>query len=243
MTNYEPPIKLLRFPNGKTAQLIEVMPTVSASNVRDWMDIPEMRHAIVMHLGALTMEHGEQIQHLLQNSVVRFAEESHALVADGGTEAGVMQLMGRAYEAAGATFPLIGVTVKNSVTYAGGPEPSEGRWPLNPNHTHFVVVDADEFGVESHLLVGMASMTGNPGVALVVSGGEIVRQEIEMHAKIGTPVIVLKGTGRYADDLANAETTSQLRQVFDVGSALEFHDVNKQPPEDLYHLIRKLLLR
>jgi hypothetical protein len=115
---------------------------------------------------------------------------------------------------------------------------------LNTTHTHFVVVDANDFGAESHLLVGAARMRGNRGVALAVNGGAIVRSEIEMHALLGTPVIALQGTGRYADELAQADVNSELRQPFLRSmTPLEIFNIETQPPEALYHLLRRLLLR
>jgi hypothetical protein len=60
---------------------------------------------------------------------------------------------------------------------------------------------------------------------------------------MGTPVIVLKGTGRYADELANAPETSLHRAPFNMSATrLEVFDINAQPPEKLYHLIRSVLL-
>lgn len=241
----KPEVKIIRFPNGKRARLIETQPTVSINALREWLELPVPRFAIVMHLGALKLDHPmrQRMRNFLKDSVVRFAQDNQAVVVDGGTNAGVMQLMGSAYKALNATFPLIGVTVKNSVTYPGGPGPAKGRWRLNDAHTHFVLVEGNHFGAESQLLVGMARMAGPAGLAIVMSGGDIVRQEIEMHARLGTPIIVIKGTGRYADRLARAKSTSEIRAAFDEGSRLEVFDMQKSSPEALYHLIRRLLLR
>lgn len=245
MDSYQPTLKTVHFPNGRTARLLEALPTISSSQITKWFDLASQRFSIAMHLGAIEMEpeYQEKMRVLLCNSVIKFAQDNQALVADGGTDAGVMQIMGDAYKATNSTFPLLGVTVKNSITYPGGPLPENGRWSLNDAHTHFVIVDADDFGAESQLLVGMARATGGAGLALVINGGGIVRNEIEMHARLGTPVIALKGTGRYADALANAIKTSELRAMFDEGSYLDVFDINRQSPEELYHLIRSILLR
>lgn len=243
MDSYSPELKKVVFPNGRIACLLEVIPTSSAVDVVRWLDLPPNRLTLSMHVGASEFTPEKPLKNLLVQSVMRFAEDNQALVADGGTDAGVMQVIGEAYAEAAATFPLVGITVKNSVTYPGGPEPEQGRWPLNEYHTHFVIVEANDFGAESHLLVEISRSFGTPGIALVVNGGQIVRNEIEMHARIGTPVIVLKGTGRYADELANAAPESDLRQPFTEGAVLEIFDINTQPAEDLYHLLRRLWLR
>ena len=248
MTNepqYEPKGKNVHFASGKSAYLLEALPTISSSGLLEWLKLPVPRFAIALHLGAMDMmpDYRQKIKDLLKDSLIRFAQDNQALIADGGTEAGVIQIVGEAYEALDANFPLVGITVSDTVTFPGGPPPAEGRWSLNEAHTHFVIVEANDFGAESQLLVGMARVAGRAGLALVINGGGIVRSEIEMHARLGTPIIVLKGTGRYADQLANALPGSEFRAVFDEGSHLEIFDVERQSPEELYHLIRKTLLR
>jgi hypothetical protein len=243
--SYQPRRKSIRFANGRTAYLLESIATASAQSVADWLELPPARFSIVLHGGAGDMQNSDQgkLTRLLRDSLVRFAEDNRALVADGGTDVGLVQVMGDAYLAAKASFPLVGVAVSDTVTYPGGPPPGPDRWPLNPVHTHFVVVNAGDFGYESHLLAGLAHIGGNPGVALAINGGAITRNEIELHARMGTPVIAIKGTGRYADDLANAPEASLFRAPFNMAATrLEVFDINAQPPEKLYHLIRSVLL-
>src|SRR5690606_19540809 len=105
---------------------IEVLPTVSFLNVLDWLQLPPVRFSIVMHLGGIDMVDTFEayLRRLLRDSIVRFAQDNHALVADGGTNAGVMQLMGDAYQSVEANFPLVGITAKHAVTYPGGPAPA-----------------------------------------------------------------------------------------------------------------------
>ncbi|NJL95133.1 MAG: hypothetical protein HC915_16145 [Anaerolineae bacterium] len=245
MDAYQPVMKSIRFGPEKTAQLIETLPTISAVDVVRWFALPALRHTIVVHGGGQAVDRllHTRLKRLLADSLVRFAEDNPALVADGGTDAGVMEMLGDAYALVNATFPLMGITVGNAITYPGGPPPAEGRFPLNPDHTHFVVLEANDFGAESQLLVGMARSSGPSGLAMVINGGQIVRNEVEMHARLGTPIIAIKGSGRYADDLANAAPGDPLRTPFDEGSYLAIFDMDHETPEALYHLIRRTLLR
>lgn len=245
MDGYQPEVKKIVFSNERTASLIEVYPTSSAADVVKWLNLPPNRLTISMHVGAMELSSEEQhfLKQVLCQSIIRFAEDNQLLVADGGTDAGVMQLIGEAYAESNATFPLLGIAVKNVVTYPGGPEPAPDRYPLNEYHTHFVLVEANNFGAESHFLVEISRSFGTPGVAIVINGGEIVQREIEMHAQMGTPVVVLKGTGRYADELAFAAPRSELRDVFPIGGLLRIFDIHRQPSEDLYHLLRSIWLR
>ena len=43
---------------------------------------------------------------------------------------------------------------------------------------------------------------GQPSVTLLVNGGEIAYQDIELSLEAGRPAIVISGTGRTADDIA-----------------------------------------
>jgi hypothetical protein len=242
---YQPRLKSIRFANGRTAYLVELVPTVSAQSVSDWLQMPPSRFSIVLHGGAsnMTEAYRQKMVVLLRDSLVRFAQDNGALVADGGTDTGLSRVVGEAYLAGKATFPLLGVAVSDAVTYPGGPQPGPDRWSLNPVHSHFVIVDADEFGAESHMLASFAHIGGNPGVALAINGGDITRNEIELHARMGTPVITLKGTGRYADELADAPDASLYRAPFRMSATrLEVFDIDAEPPEKLYHLIRRVLL-
>jgi hypothetical protein len=57
-------------------------------------------------------------------------------------------------------------------------------------------------------------------------------------------VIALKGTGRYADELAAASIYSELRKPFvENATTLKIFDLEQGSPEDLYRLMRSLLLR
>jgi len=241
---YKPSLEIIQFADGNTAYLLKTLPTVAANDVVRWLALPPTRFTIVLHGGAAEMSaaYRQKMTHILRDSVVRFAEDNQAMVADGGTDTGIMQVMGVAYQAAGSHFPLVGISVDDGVTYPDGPAPDAQRWALNAAHSHFVLVAANDFGAESHLLVGFARVGGNKGVALAINGGGITQAEIEMHARMGTPVICLKGTGRYADALAVAAKGSDLLRDFEQNfTPLAIFDTDQQAPEELYHLIRRLL--
>ncbi len=168
------------------------------------LDLPAYQGVIALHGGA-QMEAAltARIAHFLAEGLSPLAEKEHLLVADGGTHAGTFAAMGEARRRMLGTYPLVGVCPYDTVTYANGPAPAEGRYPLDLNHSHFIFVDGGGFGVESELLVGLATAGLRTGVALIVNGGEIVAREAQMHAAHGTPVVVVRGSGRMADVLAD----------------------------------------
>jgi transcriptional regulator with XRE-family HTH domain len=134
------------------------------------------------------------------------AETSGAVVVDGGTDAGVMRLMGQARAEIQATFPLIGVAATGTVALAGAPLPRPDAAPLEPNHTHFVLVPGSEWGDDSPWLIQVAGVLAKktPSVTVVVNGGENTWKDVMYSVEAGQEVITIVGSGRAADVLAGA---------------------------------------
>lgn len=128
-----------------------------------------------------------------------------AAVVDGGTDSGVMRVIGQARDAAGASFPLVGVAAEGTVIVPGQ-RPAPHAAPLDPHHSQVILVPGDAWGDESPWLsrVATAIAGGRPSLTLVVNGGEITYDDIEHSLQDGRPVLVLAGTGRTADAIAAA---------------------------------------
>jgi hypothetical protein len=129
----------------------------------------------------------------------------NAVVVDGGTDAGVMRVAGQVREATGAKFPLVGVAAEGTVALPGQ-ESRAGSSPLESRHTHVIIVPGDQWGDESPWLSRVAAVIagGRPSVTLVSNGGDITYADIRRSLEAGRPVIVLAGTGRAADAIADA---------------------------------------
>ena len=71
-----------------------------------------------------------RLETLFTEVICPFAETHSLVVVDGGTDCGVMQLMGQSRLKTGSTFPLLGVVVKSMMTYFPGDTPtSPGQAP------------------------------------------------------------------------------------------------------------------
>lgn len=132
------------------------------------------------------------------------ADRRGAVVVDGGTDQGVMRLFGRA-RARGHHFPLLGVVVEELVAPTDAP-PDDDRCPLEPNHTHALLVPGAEWGEEVPWLARAATVVadGAPSVTLVVNGGEITYEDAGASIAEGRAVLVAAGSGGTADELAAA---------------------------------------
>jgi len=129
----------------------------------------------------------DRLQHLFIEVLAPLAEELGAIVVDGGTNAGVMQLIGWARSSLSATFPLVGVSPRQLVHFSNRqlvhfsnqghnqnhpcdqPDPTSlnvephllhsgaATVALEPHHTHFILVPGAVWGDESSWLAWIAS--------------------------------------------------------------------------------------
>jgi len=140
-----------------------------------------------------------------QNLVAPAVDRWSATVVDGGTDAGVMRMVGRARAGAGCGFPLVGVAAVGTVELPDGPH-REDAAALEPNHTQVVLVPGDSWGDETPWLSAVAGeiACGQRSVTLMVNGGAIALNDAQESLAAGRPLIVLAGSGRSADEIAKA---------------------------------------
>ncbi len=182
---------------------------------------------IIFIMGGASLMDDEALQDtrtLIEEGLVRFAEERQIVVIDGGTASGVMEQIGEARKQTGATFPLLGVAPESQVAYPGHAG-SDKTAQLDAAHSHFVLTDGGEFGAESHTIAMLATAISLDqrlsALGIVINGGQIVRHEVFMRSASGQmtfPILVLEGSGRFADELAEAKHTG----VFPSDSEEEF---------------------
>jgi hypothetical protein len=154
------------------------------------------------------MEAGEliRLRPLFARGLAPLAERLGVVVIDGGTDAGVMHLIGRARSWAGATFPLLGVAAAGTVRFPGHHPAPDDVWPLDAHHTLFVLVPGAEWGDEAPWIARVATELagGWPSVTVLANGGEIAYLDVECSLHAGRPVLAIAGSGRTADRVASA---------------------------------------
>jgi hypothetical protein len=115
-------------------------------------------------------------------------------------------------------FPLLGITLEKLVTWPNGPRSKrflwwrEERWPLALGYSHFLLAPGEKFGEDSPWLAEAASCLsrGHKSVTVLANGGGVARKDVALSMEMGRPVIVLAGTGRLADAMANEANKSAL---------------------------------
>jgi SLOG in TRPM, prokaryote len=78
--------------------------------------------------------------------------------------------------------------------------------PLEPHHTLFVLVPGREWGDEAPWISDIASVVAGsrPSVTVLINGGQIAYSDAAGSLDRGRPLVVLAGTGRTADAIAEA---------------------------------------
>ncbi|HLO49136.1 MAG TPA: hypothetical protein VK211_12030 [Kamptonema sp.] len=212
-TGKEQPFRL-EFGNGKIADAIELMAEViqvhrstDLSIALSEIGLSGSRPILVLVGGAsgISSEDMARLNLLFVKVLAPLAESLGAAVVDGGTDTGIMQLMGKARAATGTNFPLIGVAPSGKVAVSHPERPSEGT-ALEPNHTHFVIVPGAFWGDECPWMADLASLLadGKPSVTVLINGGKVTWRDAWESVRAGRPVLVIAGTGRTADEIASA---------------------------------------
>jgi hypothetical protein len=225
----------------QTAHAIRVPRDYPPAQALATLELPDYHGVIVLHGGAggMSADEVQAVQSFLTESLAPFAEQYRILIIDGGTQAGAMLAMGDARDAVRGTYLLLGVCPEGVVDFpTGTPADQANTSLLDSSHSHFILVDGDDFGDESELLVGLLQATGKPGFALVINGGGIVYKEVQAHAQAGNTIVTVRGSGRVADDLA--DPNNERRASLPANTRLEI--ANIRAPQTFRHLLRRLLL-
>jgi hypothetical protein len=129
--------------------------------------------------------------------IARLAEETQSVVVDGGTQAGVMQEMGKQRKQHKFSFPLVGVVFDSLLVQE---EPAS---ILDANHTHFFLIPGEDWGAESAWIskIGTAIAGDQKSITILVNGGNISKTDVEYSLLENRPTFVMRGTGRMADEI------------------------------------------
>jgi hypothetical protein len=201
-------VQVLDFGDGHTAGVTRPRRFADVAAAVAELGLDGARRVLVVVGGASGLdERGiERLPALFSQVLVPVARAWNAVVVDGGTDSGVMQLLGQALRAVEASFPLVGVAVDKKVTVPGDTSETGARRALERHHTHFVLVPGSSWGDESPWLAQVATeiAAGAPSVTVLVNGGDIALQDVANSVAAARPVLVINGTGRAADRIAAA---------------------------------------
>lgn len=179
------------------------------------------RPAIVLIGGHILPEHANITVQALE-VIAKIADVLDAAVITGGTDMGIIAAVGKSRGRNGYQFPLIGIAPEGIVTWPEGPRngllvmPGNEREQLEAHHSHFILVPGSEFGDETKWIVRAASMIAagrNKSVTVLANGGKVSQMDVEEGLRANRPLVVLGGTGRLADEIANHNVKNSLVKI------------------------------
>src|SRR6185369_3002332 len=152
-SNIMPPTtKKIVFENNREA--IAVLPSASSSaeEIAAALAIGAPKTLVLIIGGADDLDEKvrDRLIQLFGRGIARAALETNALIIDGGTESGVMKMMGQGVADRGFKSTLLGVAPIGQVKYPGSE--GGGTISLDPNHSHFVLAEGKDFGDETGMI-------------------------------------------------------------------------------------------
>jgi hypothetical protein len=198
----------VRFGDGKAAAAARVAGSGDLTSALEQLGLGDSYPTLVVVGGAGRMDPAdlERLRPVFEEALVPVAQAANAVLVDGGTDSGVMRLLGQARARRGATFPLVGVAAAATVALQGDGSSHPNAAPLEPNHTHFLLVPGQDWGDESPWLAMVATALAgpNPSATVVINGGPIALTDVAHSVAAKRPVLLVAGSGRSADLLMGA---------------------------------------
>jgi len=210
------PVQTITFNNGASATVIKVAPQTDPQRILKTLksispqEFETIKAFIVVSGGAgglkaLEQTSQYQLQQLLTQGIVQVADEIRVGFITGGTDSGIMAMLGQTLAECHYALPLIGIAPADLITMPDMTLSStESKTPLEANHSHFILVAADEWGQETDTMYALAAalLTEKPVLTILINGGEIAQSEVLYSVRLGIAVIVIQGSGRLADKIA-----------------------------------------
>jgi hypothetical protein len=239
----------ITFDNGNQAVVVTAGRDADAQSILKTLGIAQPQALIMVFGGAKGLDdlRKARLAELFRSAIAPAVADAGALVIDGGTESGVMAMMGEALARNGRESQLLGIAPAGKVTYPGGPNDAnigDGA-PLEPNHSHFVLVEGDEWGSETEMMFKLAGALNVPVATTLINGGSIAGSEALRSVCNGWPLLVVEGSGRFADQLSAAvrnatlNTSATIKEITRSGRVKLF-SIDK-PPLGLKSLLQQIL--
>lgn len=243
-------VERVTFANGNRARLVYAEEGTQGEEVLGALGLSVGFPVVLLIGGADSLGPGlaRRIGQLLEGAMAEAAGSADAMVVDGGTQSGVMALMGRAASLQGQGRRLIGVSPAGRVSYPDGPQVEGEAAPLDPNHGHFVLAPSDDWGGETETMFELvdAISVGHPVAVLLAGGGGVATEELRVAALRGYPIVVLAATGGLSDRLVEALTAGSTGTgdvPEDLAAIIAPTDIRPFPPEGSPEDLRRMLAR
>ena len=196
----------ITFDNNRAATAVFPKPSSRAAEIIEALHLKDPKGVLLLIGAAASVADSlkPKLIQLFGRGIARAVINVNAVIIDGGTKAGVMEMMGQGVADRGFQSDLVGVAPLAVVNYPGSA--SAGETPLDSNHSHFVLVDGDRFGSETGTMQQLVAelKTRIPAVVLLAGGEDVTRNEVLQAVRQNLLLIVVDGSGGVADEVATA---------------------------------------
>jgi SLOG in TRPM, prokaryote/SMODS and SLOG-associating 2TM effector domain 1/Protein of unknown function (DUF4231) len=196
--------KVVLFPNRNQAVALFPAAHGKAEAIIAALGLKPYKAVILILGGASTLDEQliPRLTQLFGRGIARAATATAAVIIDGGTQSGVMALIGEGVAGRGYQSPLVGVAPAALVAWPDGPTTGV---PLEPHHSHFVLVEGNAWGNETATMYELTRVltATAPGVAIIAGGGAVTRDEALRAVRHNLPLIIIEGSGGVADEIAD----------------------------------------
>jgi SLOG in TRPM, prokaryote len=209
----DPAITSVRF-NSRSVPILTVGPCTTGDDIASALQLPALRGLIIVNGGTTKPppELDARLRVLIGEGLIPLVVDRHLALLTGGTDSGIFAIVGQSLAHQRVSHPCIGVAPSRLVTWQGRDDGSSDKSslpdaiPLEPHHSHFVLVEGENWGDETGVMLDLAAALGRrmPSVAVLAGGGAVTKREILEHVRQRRTIILLAGTGRFADELAGA---------------------------------------
>ena len=222
-------VETIRFANEQEALLVHVPQHTPADSIVAALKLPQPRAVICLNGGTAELDEGLNtgLRRLMVDGLARVAAENSVTLVTGGTDAGIFLLLGAGLEKWGCKAPCLGVVPGTQVTWSG--RSNGGETPLEPHHSHFIVVNGNDWGDETPTMYSVVqSISQNcSSLAVFAGGGDITLREMQANVKQGREMILIAGSGRSTDAVLNirdgsASSIDVLREIASQGRIIRF---------------------
>lgn len=238
-------IQTIKFADNREATGLWVTPNTPAQAIMDALQIPHPYAVLLLNGGTAAMDAivHRRLARMLQDGLARVVSEEQITVITGGTEAGIFYLFGQGLAQWGRSAPCIGVAVAELVTWPGH---EQGKTPLEPHHSHFILVEGQQWGDETTTMYAVADGLAKdcPSLAVFASGGEIAIREMQANVRQGRTMILLGGSGRATDQVLAARNGQSVEdtRIAEIAQFAGIIPIDlKEQPDLLRQLARQVL--
>ncbi len=148
------------FDNGAIARLVHASQSENPAGLIEILELHRPHGIILLCGGAdnLDTKITGRLELLFNRGIARAAAQSGSYMIDGGTQSGVMALMGKAVAEREDNSVLIGIAPEGKVRYPGYIHAGSDNHStsLESHHTHFILVEGNVWGSETRLMFDFA---------------------------------------------------------------------------------------